>query len=168
MLVCPSEDVSVHAEMSRHLEPFLEGRPVPATASFEKREPPFRAMDDAALRRRLEAEEAKVREVIAEVLAHDPDAVIPWTGRQMPVAKFVPHLRNELAVHRWDIAGDDEASSALLSQPELTSHAVTYVDLDPAARVLVIWGRRPTPWGRFRSHVTPSTLRRLQTLLSGY
>ena len=112
------------AEVTRHLEPYLRGDAVPPTKSFEIRGAPYRAMGDEALRRRLEVEEEKMRLVIGEVLAKDPRAVIPWTGRQMAVAKFIPHLRNEFALHRWDIAGDDETSTVLLSQPELVEHAV--------------------------------------------
>lgn len=210
------------AEVTRHLEPYLAGDPVPATRRFEEREAPYRDLDDQALRRRLEDEEQAVQRIIAEVLAREPDAVIPWTGRQMAVADFVPHLRNEFALHRWDIAGDDEVSDELLAQPELTAHAVgvlgeillrsgrvhdprpdedfdvrlraedtpdvqvrvhggragleltddhldgPHVDLDPAARTLVIWGRRPDRRGRFRSHVTEPTLTRLHALLAGY
>jgi hypothetical protein len=37
-----------------------------------------------------------MRAVLEEVLAREPDAVIPWTGRHMAVAKFVPHLRMSL------------------------------------------------------------------------
>jgi hypothetical protein len=140
----------------------------------------------------------------------------------MAVAKFVPHLRNGFAIHRWDFVGDDEVSAELLAQPELAEHAVDilgqlllrrgrehdpcpdedfhvrlraenapdvrlvveagqaglelvsdqtdgpHVDLDLAARTLVIWGRRPDQRGRFRSHVSQPTLRRLHALLSGY
>jgi len=210
------------AEVTRHLEPYLQGEPVPATRTFEEREPPYRAMHDAALLRRLQDEEHKMRGVLGQVLAREPDAVIAWTGRQMAVAKFLPHLRNEFAIHRWDFAGDDEVGTVLLSQPELTAHAVgvlgrilllrgtardtcpgedfhvrlrtgtgpdvrvvveagqagleltdsqadePYVELDPAARTLVIWGRRPDQRGRFRSQVGEPVLRRLQALLSGY
>jgi hypothetical protein len=46
--------------------------------------------------------------------------VIPWTGRQMAVAKFIPHLRNEHALHRWDIAGDDYTSGELPGNMDLT------------------------------------------------
>jgi hypothetical protein len=254
------------AEVTRHLEAYLEGRPIPATASFEQREPPYRALPDPALRQRLEVEEATMRSTIAQALDRDPDAVIAWTGRQMAVAKFVPHLRNEFAIHRWDIAGDDQVSRELLGQPDLTDHAVTvlgrilvarglshdpgagqdfavrlraegapdlrltvtsgpsapaapagpagpqvgpaapadraglagpagpaglagpaalagpraglelvegesdepYLELDAAARTLVIWGRRPTPPNRMRSHLDPFALARLQALLAGY
>lgn len=210
------------AEITRHLEPYLQGDVVPQTRTFEEREPPYRAMDDVALCRCLQAEEHKMRSIVGQVLAQKPDAVIGWTGRQMAVAKFLPHVRNEFAIHRWDFVGDDEVSAELLSQPELTEHAVSvlgrilllrgaqhdpspgrdfhvrlragnapdirlvveagqagleltssqsdepYVELDPAARTLVIWGRRPGQRGRFRSHVSEPVLRRLQALLSGY
>jgi hypothetical protein len=39
---------------------------------------------------------------------------------------------------------------------------------DPAARLLFVWGRRPTGHGRLRSHLRPNELSRLQALLSGY
>ncbi len=212
---------AVCAEVTRHLQPYLRGEQVPATRSFEEREPPYRALDDAALLARLETEEAAMRAHIAQVLAADPDTVIPWTGRQMAVVKFLPHLRNEFAIHRWDFAGDDEMSSRLLAQPELTGHAVEvlgeillrrgrqhdpapdedfhvrlrsgdsdlrvvvqagraylqqageqadepYIELDPAARTLFIWGRRPGGTGRIRSHLSQPALARLQALLSGY
>jgi hypothetical protein len=43
-----------------------------------------------------------------------------------------------------------------------------YVELDAAARTLVIWGRRPDQRDRFRSHLSGPDLGRLQALLSGY
>ena len=89
------------AEVSRHLDPFLGGEAVPATRSFEAREAPYRAMDDRSLRQRLDTEEHKMRMLVDQVLASDPAAVIPWTGRQMPVAKFAPHMASELAIHHW-------------------------------------------------------------------
>jgi hypothetical protein len=163
-----------------------------------------------------------MRSAVEQLLTQEPDAVIPWTGRQMVAAKFVPHMRNEFAIHRWDLVGDDEIGTELLAQPDLTEHAVSvlgrvlvvrgaqhdpfpgrdfhvrlrtghapdvrlfveggqagleltdtnadepHVDLDPAARTLVIWGRRPDQRRRFRSHVDGPTLQRLQALLSGY
>lgn len=210
------------AEISRHLTPYLAGEPVPKTQTFEQREPAYRAMDDATLCRRLEVEDATMRSVIAQVLAVDPDATIPWTGRQMVVSKFLPHMRNEYAIHRWDFVGDDDTSTALLSQAELTEHAVgvlgeillrrgrahdpapeedfhvrlragdapdvrlvvhagqaglqlssqdadePYVQMDPAARALTIWGRRPDQRGRLRSYLSQPALARLQALLAGY
>lgn len=181
------------AEITRHLRPYLAGDAVPRTRTFEEREPAYRAMDDLALQRRLEIEEAQMRAVIGQVLAGDPAAVIPWTGRTMAVAKFLPHMRNEFAVHRWDFVGDDDVSYRLLSQPELTEHAGVgpavrvrvhdgsarldlvsdtaerpHVQFDPAARTLFVWGRRPDRRDRVRSHVAQPDLARLQALLAGY
>ncbi|WP_158271241.1 maleylpyruvate isomerase N-terminal domain-containing protein [Nocardia sp. MDA0666] len=209
-------------EVSRHLEPYLNGDPVPATRGFEEREAPFRAMSDPELMRRLELEDQRLRGLLGDVLAIDRDAVIPWTGRRMPVAMFLPHLRSEFAVHRWDITGDDGIGDELLAQPELTSHAVRVLgpmllasgvrrdpspeqdfhvrlrspgapdirlsvesgcaelgfaeaesdepglDLDAAARLLVLWGRRPERRDRIRSTLTPAQLTRLHALLAGY
>jgi len=68
------------AEITLHLEAYLGGRPIPATATFEEREPPYRALDDAALRARLEADEATMRGAIARSLEVDADAVILASG----------------------------------------------------------------------------------------
>src|SRR6201996_8342130 len=106
----------IAVEVIRHLDPYLNGDPVPKTRSFEEREAPLQAIEHQVLLRRLEAEEERMRRFVDDVLAREPDAVIPWTGRQMAVAKFIPHLRNEHALHRWDIAGDDRAGLALVAQ----------------------------------------------------
>jgi uncharacterized protein (TIGR03083 family) len=212
----------IAAEVSRHLAPYLEGELVPLTQSFEVREAPYRAMRDNDLRARLETEETRMRSLIDEVLALDREAIIPWTGREMVVAKFIPHLRNEFAIHRWDVCGDDDLGDRLLAQPELTEHAVSvlgaillrkglskdpdsegpfavrlkspgtvdvrvivegtggflelsdadadepFLEMDAAARVLLIWGRRPDRRSRVRSFVSAETLARLATLLAGY
>jgi hypothetical protein len=42
------------------------------------------------------------------------------------------------------------------------------VEGDAAARLLFLWGRRPTPFGRLVCHGTGEELSRLQWLLSGY
>jgi len=209
-------------EIVRHLDPYLQGDPVPETRSFEEREAPLQALAHADLLARIDRDENRMRTVIADVLAREPDAVIPWTGRQMSVAKFIPHMRNEHALHRWDIAGDDSTSRALLAGSDLVEHSVGVlgaillaagrqhdpdpdsdfrarlrsdgqpdllvtvergnatlswarddrdepcVELDPAARQLFIWGRRPDSHDRLRSHLAQPDLARLQALLSGY
>jgi hypothetical protein len=214
----------IAVEVIRHLDPFLQGDPVPPTRSFEEREAPLQAMDHQALLTKLEAEEQRMRTAVDDVLAKDQEAVIPWTGRQMAVAKFVPHLRNEHALHRWDIAGDDDTSLELLAGSDLVEHSVEVlgqillkagrdhdpdpdapfaarlrsanqrdlrvvvdggtaglhwagedgrddepvVEIEPAARELFIWGRRPDDRGRIHSDLTQPQLARLQALLSGY
>jgi hypothetical protein len=195
---------------------------VPETRSFEVREAPLQALDHGHLLSQLEVEESRMRGVVGEVLERDPHAVIPWTGRRMAVAKFIPHLRNEHVLHRWDVAGDDEVSGQLLGSDDLVGHSVgalgrillvagrkhdpdpdrefrvrlrsrdqrdlrvvvedgtarlawadddanePAVDLDPAARHVFVWGRRPDRRGHARSHLSRPDLARLQALLSGY
>jgi hypothetical protein len=137
----------------------------------------------------------------------------------MVVQTFVTHLRSELALHRWDLVGDDETSTALLGQFELTQHAVavlgrallvrgantvhpgalsavisspgaldvevlvdaedsrlTFSDAhvdpvvvaDPAARFLLLWGRRPSPPWRLSVPGGAARFGQLQAMLSGY
>jgi hypothetical protein len=137
----------IAVEVIRHLDPYLNGDPVPETRSFEEREAPLQAMEHPALLRRLDAEEERMRRFVDDVLAREPDAVIPWTGRQMAVAKFIPHLRNEHALHRWDVAGDDDTSGELLGHLDLVSHSVGEL-----GAVLMVAGRQhdPEPDADFR------------------
>jgi hypothetical protein len=56
-------------------------------------------------------------------------------------------------------------------QPRLASvepEGEALLEGDAAARLLFLWGRRPTPFGRLRCNGTPEELSRLQWLLSGY
>lgn len=130
----------IAVEVIRHLEPYLQGDPVPETRSFEVREAPLQAMPHADLLLRLDREEQRMRALVSDILEHDPDAVIPWTGRTMAVAKFIPHLRNEHALHRWDLAGDDVISAELLGQFELVDHSV-----EELGHVLLAAGREHDP-----------------------
>jgi TetR/AcrR family transcriptional regulator, cholesterol catabolism regulator len=59
---------------------------IPDTHNCEVREAQFQALEDGSLRRRLEAEEPNLP-AFEKLSAHEPAAVIPWTGRQMVVAK---------------------------------------------------------------------------------
>ena len=209
-------------EVSRHLDPYLRGESVPKTRSFEEREAPLQALGHADLLTLLDSEETRMRRFVSEVLDRERDAVIPWTGRHMAVAKFIPHLRNEHALHRWDVAGEDDISRQLLGSDDLVDHSVgelgqillvagrkhdpdpdtdfrvrlrsdghrdlrvlvnagtatlawaddsaeePSVDIDPVARHVFIWGRRPDRRGQAYSHLSQPDLARLQALLSGY
>jgi hypothetical protein len=130
----------IAVELIRHLDPYLHGDPVPETRSFEEREAPLQELEHTALLRRLDAEEIRMRRLVDEVLDGEPDAIIPWTGRHMAVAKFIPHLRNEHALHRWDTAGDDETSGELLGQLDLVEHSVGEL-----GKVLLAAGRDHDP-----------------------
>ena len=41
----------------------------------------------------------------------------------MAVAKFVPHLPNEHALHRWDVTGDDDTSQGLPGHDDLAGRS---------------------------------------------
>src|SRR5450432_1081027 len=69
----------IAVEVIRHLEPYLQGDPVPRTRSFEEREAPLQAIGHLALLNRLDAEEERMRRLVGDVLSREPDAVIPWT-----------------------------------------------------------------------------------------
>lgn len=138
----------IAVEVVRHLEPFLQGDPVPKTRSFEEREAPLQAMAHEELLARLDADEERMRRLVADVLDRDLDTVIPWTGRRMAVAKFIPHLRNEHALHRWDIAGDDETSDQLLGNRDLVDHSVGEL-----GRILLQAGRAHDPDPDTQFHV---------------
>ncbi len=72
-----------------------------------------------------------MRSVVSAVVADEPDATLAWNGRIMKVDAFRLQLRNECAIHRWDMFGDDETSWQLLSQPELLAHSVSSVGARP-------------------------------------
>jgi uncharacterized protein (TIGR03083 family) len=112
------------AEIARAVDAYADGRPVPSTRGFEERQAPFRALPHAALIQAIVDETEHMNSSLGTVLSGDPEAVIPWTGRQMRVADFRTHMRNEFALHRWDLVGDDDTSMELLSQPDLTAHSV--------------------------------------------
>lgn len=130
----------IAVEVIRHLEPYLQGGSRCRTRSFEEREAPLRALGHGDLLTRLDSDEARMRRLIARVLEREPDAVIPWTGRRMAVAKFVPHLRNEHALHRWDLVGDDEISRQLLGTEDLVGHSVGEL-----GQILLVAGRQHDP-----------------------
>ncbi len=153
----------IAVEVCRHLEPYLRGDPVPKTRSFEEREAPLRALDHGDLLRRLDAEETRMRGLVAEVLGHEPDAVIPWTGRHMAVSKFIPHVRNEHALHRWDVAGEDDLSRQLLGTDDLVDHSVGEL-----GEILLVAGREhdPDPDTDFRVRLHSEKHRDLRVIVA--
>jgi uncharacterized protein (TIGR03083 family) len=114
-------------EVRRHAEAALRGDPLRRSRGFEEREPQLGSLSYAALCQRLEREEVATRATLDELVARDPDAIIDWANRRVHVTGFATHLRSEDAVHRWDIAGDDDTSNELLSQDELMRHALAFI-----------------------------------------
>jgi hypothetical protein len=62
------------------------------------------------------------------------------------------------------ISGDADGTAIRLAEPD----GPATLETDAAARVLLLWGRRPADPSRIRSRVGPETLGRVRTLLSGY
>jgi hypothetical protein len=114
-------------ELARVLGAHLEGRPASPTRSFEERELRFRSLPDNELMAALDREVCSLGSVLEEASRCDPEAFVPWTGREMKVAWFGEHMREELILHRWDMVGDDGVSAQLLSQPWVTEHSVVAV-----------------------------------------
>lgn len=203
-------------------EAYLEGRPVPEFGAWDVREPPYRAMDDGRLRTRLVVAEQRMTDAFAALLDTDPDLAVPDVGWGLPVAELVTHMRQEFAIHRWDVVGDDDLGSEILARPQLVDHSVRLlgdsllknglqrdpvpgapfavrlrcagapdlsldiadghgtlsfrpvddaphvIETDPAARLLILWGRQPHGARRVRSSLPPELLARLQSVLIGY
>jgi uncharacterized protein (TIGR03083 family) len=110
-------------ELADLIESRLSGKGERTTRGFEEREAPFRSLDHDTLLDRL-AHEGRRKVLAYEALAVSADPSIAFTGTRITRDKGEVHSRSEAALHRWDITGDDDTSLALLSQPELTGHAV--------------------------------------------
>lgn len=114
-------------EATLHVEAYAADQPVPVSRALEEREPPYRSMSPAELLRRTEEADDRMRRSISALLKREPDAILPWARRAMPVKALLSHLRNECAIHRWDMLGHDEVSQDLLSQDDLLHHSVRAV-----------------------------------------
>lgn len=62
------------------------------------------------------------------------------------------------------VTADAEGISIRLAAPE----GPATIESDPAARLLLLWGRRPADPSRWHSPAGPDELRQVRTLLSGY
>jgi uncharacterized protein (TIGR03083 family) len=113
------------------IEDALAGRPARATRTFAEREPEFVAMPDEQLRQQLVEQSHRKVAALQKLSALGPEATYQFTGRAFTAALAQTHARSEAAIHRWDIAGDDETSMELLAAPDLTSHAVEILDTLP-------------------------------------
>src|SRR5262249_21890829 len=62
------------------------------------------------------------------------------------------------------ISADADRTAIALAEPD----GAATLETDPAARVLLLWGRKPANPSRICSRVGPETLGRVPQLLSGY
>jgi hypothetical protein len=144
-------------ERANLIDDHLAGLPSRSTRSWDVREPPFRALPDAVLRERLVVEAARFERVVS---AMDDQDAIEYTGWFMTADRLRTHSRSEASLHRWDLVGDDELSSTLLSDPALTRHALAVFAGMPAlleARRWIDAPFSPRPMG-LRSPSEPDVL----------
>jgi uncharacterized protein (TIGR03083 family) len=114
------------AEMATHAERTLAGKPDLPTRGFAEREAPFVALADDELRARLLSEALRLNSAV-EALA-ESGLSFTFSGRRLSAVEMQMHGRSEAVLHRWDIVGDDDTGQELLSQPEMTEHAVTVLN----------------------------------------
>ena len=230
LTACPGRTVHLigshmagsYKEMTRHVDAYLAGKPLTRSRMFEEREPEFRNLSSPDLIAAVDRNESQLRSSMSELIEREPDATLMWTSRMVRADGFLKHSRNECAVHRWDVTGDDDESRTLLSQQELFEHVLSFIgaapmtargcasgagrgrsltarvratgqpdleirviggvpafqavppmgeallECDPAARVLLLWGRRAVPFHRVVCNGSGEDLLRLQWLLAGY
>jgi Mycothiol maleylpyruvate isomerase N-terminal domain len=102
----------------------LAGRPTRDTRTFTEREAPYLALPDEELRLRLNEHLTLGLKVLDDFRTSGPDASVEFTGAAFTAAQMTVHIGSELAIHRWDLVGDDPIGQVLLSDPALTRHAV--------------------------------------------
>lgn len=206
---------------ARQIEAYLAGEPVPEFGSWQARELPLRAMPSDRLGEFLIQADKRMDAAFSTLLARDRSMAVDEIGWGLPIAELVNHMRQEYAIHRWDVVGDDDEGRELLSSPDLVRHSVELlsdsllsglsredpsaepmtvrlrsegsddvvltvdhgqgtlglgkpvdapdvITTDPASRLLLIWGRRPTPAARMSTTLAPERLARTQALLAGY
>jgi len=109
-------------EIAALVDARLAGRPARPTRSFEEREAPWRARHDDELRGAL-YDGARLLTALDAMHERDPELTVAFTGWEMTATQLMTHVRSELALHRWDLVGDDAVGDALLAQPVLLAHA---------------------------------------------
>lgn len=141
-------------EIQRLVASRLAGEPVPPTRSFAEREAPLVATPDTALRDRLTVGGLGLLASLDELHDRDPDETVPFTGVDLTAMQLMTHVRSELALHRWDLVGDDDVSASLLAQADLLAHGrwvlrrmsslaeAKRAPLDDGGDLLELWGRR--------------------------
>jgi Mycothiol maleylpyruvate isomerase N-terminal domain len=112
------------AEMATLTESVTKRRGERRTEDFATREAPYVAMADEELRTRLGAEAIRLAAAVEALATAVPALTVPFAGRHLGAEELTMHARSEAALHRWDLAGDDDVSQDLLRQPELIVHAV--------------------------------------------
>ncbi|MFK0112854.1 maleylpyruvate isomerase N-terminal domain-containing protein [Streptomyces sp. NPDC091217] len=103
------------------IETHLRGGTARPTRSFDEREAAYRALPYDELLGALAREGGSLNAAVDALIRSGGE--VEFTGIRLSGQEFRVHSRSELALHRWDIVGDDETGHQLLAQPVLTAHA---------------------------------------------
>jgi hypothetical protein len=117
------------AERADLIEEYLAGKSTRPTRPWEVREPPFRGMPDAVLRKQLAYQAIRFESTVA---ALQEDDIVTYTGWRMTAQRLRMHSHSEAVLHRWDLVGDDELSVRLLSNTAMVTHALAAFGALPA------------------------------------
>ena len=157
-------------------ESHLDGRPIPVFGSFAERERGFWDVDDDRLRRRLVDGERRMTAALDDLLARpelidhavrilgDPLLRVGLIRDQNSGEPFTARIRSP---RQPDLVVEVRPAGSrlvLVEEPEMAAE----VECDAAARLLLLWGRRPAAAQRVRTTLDPESIARLRTILSGY
>ena len=143
-------------EMLRLIDDALDDAPPTPTRGFAEREAPLRRMDAPDLLDRMAVGGAALLTAIGALHERSPWARVAFTRADLTATQLMTHVRSELALHRWDLVGDDDIGRGFLAEPALLEHGRWVLshmpDLEEARHrpaddhgdLLVLWGRRPT------------------------
>jgi uncharacterized protein (TIGR03083 family) len=142
-------------ELHRLVAAALAGDDAQGTRAFDEREAPLVALPDRELRERMTAGGLGLLASLDQLHDRDPLATVAFTGADLTPMQVMTHVRSELALHRWDLIGDDDVGRQLLGQHDLLVHGRWVLEHMPtlaeSARrpandendLLLLWGRRP-------------------------
>jgi hypothetical protein len=117
--------------------------------------------DDVAAQRRLDASWMTEHSVVAvgrPLLKRGVEKLRLGPGERLEARLRVPGSDDVV------VAADDRSTTIELAAPD----GEPTLETDAAARVLLLWGRRPADPSRIRSSAGPEALGRVRNLLSGY
>lgn len=109
-------------EEAELIEAELRGEPTRPTRPFDEREAAYRELPYPQLLTALTRQSRRLGLAVDALTAAGRD--VEFTGARLSGPDLRRHGRSELALHRWDLAGDDPVSARLLGQADLTAHAV--------------------------------------------
>jgi uncharacterized protein (TIGR03083 family) len=110
-------------EEAELVEAELRGEPSRPTRSFGEREQVLRDVPYPELLEALAHQGGRLAAATRALIA--TGGSVEFTGTRLTGRQLLVHTRSELALHRWDLAGNDPVSRTLLAQDDLTDHAVT-------------------------------------------